>query len=323
MIDGAAGVLVNAHLVPSRIRPPEPLGKEWTSRRHNSAFSSNEGAIVTLSPEAQTASAAAAEKEREARPGEPIFDRLGQADGSDDGAGKGAEASTASQGKPAEGTAAEGTAAARGPKSPGELTQEEQQVVNELRARDAEVRAHEAAHAGAAGSLGGSPSYSFETGPDGRQYATGGEVHIDVSQGATPEETISKAQQVRAAALAPASPSSQDRAVAASAAAMEQKARAEISRKRTEASNETGASKNVAGGAEPPAESGSTEAAFPAKTIAREDPFGAAAVPEDKADPDRLMMSLASERTQAYGNYGHAHADAGCGFCGKAAASYR
>lgn len=50
---------------------------------------------------------------------------------------------------------------------------------------------------------------------------------IDTSSGSNPEETLRKAQIIRAAALAPAEPSGQDRAVAAKASQMEAQARAE------------------------------------------------------------------------------------------------
>jgi hypothetical protein len=127
--------------------------------------------------------------------------------------------------------AAEPGPAAEAPRSPGvqpELTPEEQAVVEELRKRDAEVRAHEMAHVAAAGGLAGAPTFSYQTGPDGKRYAVGGSVSIDTSGGADPEETIAKAQRIRAAALAPADPSGQDRAVAAKAAQMESSARAAL-----------------------------------------------------------------------------------------------
>ncbi len=109
----------------------------------------------------------------------------------------------------------------------GQLSEEQQQMVRELQKRDREVRSHEAAHQAAGGGLAGGASFSFQTGPDGRQYAIGGEVPIDVSGGRTPEETIAKAQRIRSAALAPADPSPQDRAVAAMASQMEAQARRE------------------------------------------------------------------------------------------------
>lgn len=111
--------------------------------------------------------------------------------------------------------------------------QERQQAVRdqiqELAARDREVRAHEQAHAAVAGQYGSSPTYSFVRGPDGVSYAVGGEVKIDTSPiPGDPEATLRKAQQLRRAANAPADPSSQDSSVAALAAQMEQQARAEL-----------------------------------------------------------------------------------------------
>lgn len=115
---------------------------------------------------------------------------------------------------------------------PNELSEAEQRVVEELRARDAEVRAHELAHVAAAGGLAGAPSFSYQTGPDGKRYAIGGSVSIDTSSGRTPEETISKAQRIRSAATAPAEPSAQDRAVAGRANQMEADARAQLATER-------------------------------------------------------------------------------------------
>ncbi len=110
-----------------------------------------------------------------------------------------------------------------------ELSEEDLRIVAELQKRDREVRAHEMAHVAAGGGLvQGGASYTWETGPDGRRYAVGGEVQIDVSPGRTPEETLSKAQQITAAALAPADPSTQDRQIAAQANAMALDAQREI-----------------------------------------------------------------------------------------------
>ena len=118
---------------------------------------------------------------------------------------------------------------------------EERAEIAKLRARDREVRAHEQAHAAAAGGLvTGGPNYTYQRGPDGKQYAVGGEVNIDTSPvPGDPEATIRKARRIRAAALAPADPSGQDRAVAASATAMETKARQEIQQEQREESAES------------------------------------------------------------------------------------
>lgn len=108
-------------------------------------------------------------------------------------------------------------------------------LIRSLASRDAEVRSHEAAHVAAAGGLAGSPSYSFQVGPDGRSYAVGGEVSIDLSPGQTPDETISRARRVRAAALAPGDPSAADLSVAAAAMSMELRAGEELRRAESEA----------------------------------------------------------------------------------------
>lgn len=110
-----------------------------------------------------------------------------------------------------------------------DLTEDEQRQVDQLEQRDREVRSHEQAHAAAAGRYAnGGAQLSFTTGPDGRQYATGGHVNIDVGPANTPEATIIKAQVIRRAALAPADPSGQDRSVASAATQLERDARKQI-----------------------------------------------------------------------------------------------
>jgi hypothetical protein len=99
-----------------------------------------------------------------------------------------------------------------------DLTDSEQQKVDELTARDQEVRTHEMQHQAVGGQYARAASFEFERGPDGKRYAVGGEVSIDVSEVANdPQATIAKMQQVQRAALAPAEPSAQDRQVAARA----------------------------------------------------------------------------------------------------------
>lgn len=101
-------------------------------------------------------------------------------------------------------------------------------VLAQLKAADREVRAHEQAHMAAGAGITGSASYTYKTGPDGKQYAVAGEVPVDTSAGRTPEETLAKAQKIRAAALAPAQPSAQDYKVAQTAAKMKLSAQAEL-----------------------------------------------------------------------------------------------
>ena len=107
--------------------------------------------------------------------------------------------------------------------------QHSQQLVRELAARDREVRAHEQAHARAGGAHASHPHYQYTQGPNGVRYATSGHVNIDVSEVAgDPAATLQKMQTVVRAALAPAQPSPQDRAVAAKASALAAKAKGEL-----------------------------------------------------------------------------------------------
>jgi hypothetical protein len=123
-----------------------------------------------------------------------------------------------------------------------QLAQEEQQI-KELKLRDTEVRVHEQAHASVGGQYAGSPSYEYQRGPDGSNYAVGGEVKIDVAViGGDPQGTIDKMQTVRAAALAPAEPSGADRSIAADATKKLSAAQAELAKPERE-DDEDGKSK--------------------------------------------------------------------------------
>ena len=112
---------------------------------------------------------------------------------------------------------------------------EDEQLLEELAARDREVRAHEQAHASVGGQYAGSPSFTFQRGPDGVNYAVGGEVPISLPQGSgDPRQTLAAAEQVRRAALAPADPSAQDRRVAAAAANIAREAQSQVAEQRVE-----------------------------------------------------------------------------------------
>jgi len=106
---------------------------------------------------------------------------------------------------------------------------EQDRVISELKSRDQEVRSHEAAHASVGGSFTGSPNFSYEQGPDGKRYAVGGEVSVDLSSvKGDPKATIAKMQKVHAAALAPVHPSIQDTRVASTATQMILQAQSEL-----------------------------------------------------------------------------------------------
>jgi hypothetical protein len=106
---------------------------------------------------------------------------------------------------------------------------EELREIDHLEARDKEVRDHERAHASVGGQYTGAPNLEYTRGPDGRLYATSGEVSVDTSAvSGDPQATIDKMRIVIRAAMAPAEPSSQDHRVAARAQALLAEAQAEL-----------------------------------------------------------------------------------------------
>lgn len=107
------------------------------------------------------------------------------------------------------------------------LSTDEKQAIEELDTRDEEVRQHERDHQVTGGRYAQAPTFELSRGPDGKSYATGGEVRIDLSRESTPQATIQKMQQIERAALAPQEPSTQDRRVAARAAQIADEARAD------------------------------------------------------------------------------------------------
>lgn len=105
-----------------------------------------------------------------------------------------------------------------------------QAEIRSLKNRDREVRAHELAHVSVGGQyVTSGAQFSYQKGPDGVLYAVGGEVSIDTSAvPGDPRATLLKAQVVARAALAPATPSAQDRGVASQATSLMQQARVEL-----------------------------------------------------------------------------------------------
>lgn len=124
-----------------------------------------------------------------------------------------------------------------------EQEQQDAEQIKELKARDTEVRIHEQAHAAVGGQYAGSPSYEYQRGPDGTNYAVGGEVQIDVAEiKGDPKATIEKMQTVRAAALAPQEPSSADRSIAADATQKLMAAQAELASQSADGDTDSGKS---------------------------------------------------------------------------------
>jgi hypothetical protein len=114
------------------------------------------------------------------------------------------------------------------------LTAQEKVEVRALQSKDQKVKMHEMAYVAAGGQYAGAARYAYKTGPDGRRYAVGGEVPIDVSKEKDPEHTIQKMAQVKRAALAPADPSAADRAIAAKATQIIAQADRELIKRRME-----------------------------------------------------------------------------------------
>lgn len=188
-----------------------------------------------------------------ARPSPPETSEIPKSDGPGvethgpgDGHGHGAEVKAVAESKPASGGDDGHGHGADAKKErladlERQLSESEQREVEELQRRDAEVRAHEQAHKSAGGHHAGAISLSFKTGPDGRKYAVGGEVPVDISPvKGDPEATIQKMQTIQRAALAPAEPSSADRRVAARAAQYANEARVELAAEAKEAPKKPG-----------------------------------------------------------------------------------
>jgi hypothetical protein len=116
-----------------------------------------------------------------------------------------------------------------------ELTAEEQRQVASLQQIDRNVRAHEQAHISAGREvIRSAASFSYMYGPDGKQYAVGGEVGIDTSAEKKPETNITKGMRIQAAALAPMDPSAQDHRVAAIGSQLEAQGRAKLAQQQSE-----------------------------------------------------------------------------------------
>lgn len=131
------------------------------------------------------------------------------------------------------------------------LSARDQEIIRELKKRDAHVRAHEEAHLAVAGQYARSGiNLTYEVGPNGVRYAVGGDVKISISDASTPEATIRKMETVRRAALAPADPSAADRQIAAEALSKELHAVEELQteQKTGTGTNSTGKAQGQTGG---------------------------------------------------------------------------
>jgi hypothetical protein len=78
--------------------------------------------------------------------------------------------------------------------------------------------------------MSGGFTVRYETGPDGRRYAVSADVQLDTSEAATPEQSLAKARALRAALMSASGDAARDASTTARAAALEDRARAEIAR---------------------------------------------------------------------------------------------
>ncbi|RKF21473.1 catalase [Alginatibacterium sediminis] len=121
------------------------------------------------------------------------------------------------------------------PNAGNQLSEQEQAKVRELEKRSLEVETHEQQHAAAGGQYASAPSYTYERGPDGKNYKVDGEVSIDVAPIANdPQATIDKMRQVKRAAQAPSQMSAADRQVASQAASQLAAAQRELAAQKRE-----------------------------------------------------------------------------------------
>jgi hypothetical protein len=96
-----------------------------------------------------------------------------------------------------------------------QLSAAERADLAKLQQRDQQVRQEEKAHAAVAGDLAGPISYSYQRGPDGRQYAVGGSVGVQAKAvTGDPAEAERLSGRMAAAANAPTNTSAQDFATA-------------------------------------------------------------------------------------------------------------
>ena len=84
-----------------------------------------------------------------------------------------------------------------------------QRVLNRFKKSDQEIRTHEQTHS-AASNVASTPKYDYQVGPDGKLYATGGEVRLDTSIPDDEKAAQSKLDELQKASSAPNNLSSAD-----------------------------------------------------------------------------------------------------------------
>jgi hypothetical protein len=256
------------NLAPDKLVPVSQAAQSEAGRIGRSA-------LVPLSPEERAAGRAEARAQLEA---EGVLGRLGLSSTEPEAAASEAAPAESTPGQATPGQAMEEAAGAQPAEAgkdsgPAEgplkkLTPEEEAQVRKLAQRDQEVRTHEQAHVAASGGLAGTPSYEYQTGPDGRRYAVGGEVSIRRGGSSNTEQALREAESVKRGALAPAQPSGQDMAVAARAEADIQRLRAKKSEEARE--GQEGQENREDGSAPSPGINASEPAASPGAAVTPE-----------------------------------------------------
>ncbi|MFO1242980.1 MAG: putative metalloprotease CJM1_0395 family protein [Rickettsiales bacterium] len=95
------------------------------------------------------------------------------------------------------------------------LQEDNSDIINKLQVADAGVRAHEHQHFTAAGGLtSGTPIYELTQGPDGKLYATSGEVRVSTTPTNDPQKAARDSNAYAAAATAPGDASAADLSIA-------------------------------------------------------------------------------------------------------------
>lgn len=175
------------------------------------------------------------------------------------------------------------------------LSPEDQAMVEQLKRRDREVKLHEQAHQSTGGQYTGSASFEYQRGPDGKRYAVGGEVSVDIGVADDPQATVQKARQIRAAALAPAQPSAQDRRVAAAAERMIASAQLQIRQDEAAAAKAELEQRNSEAAAEAKAKA---EANAEAQAEARAEPDQKAKSRDKPVDTEKVATVTASVKSE-------------------------
>lgn len=95
--------------------------------------------------------------------------------------------------------------------NPDDPDSEKQRTIDRLKNRDREVRLHEMSHSTSPDLIKIGPAqFDYTIGPDGKAYATGGNVTLTTGNPGTPEEALVKARALKQASMAPGEPSSKD-----------------------------------------------------------------------------------------------------------------